>query len=149
MTKTLLTYDDFNRDPHRACAAMITGKAYNEVSTEERETAKEAVYRALMARFANAAKTGDARDERLLLDQLAALLRATGGGDVLEIIVRGKTDRGKTTTANLIREALVEAEYTDVKVAEDTPPGTDKDRWWARFQKTRARPVRIRVETVK
>lgn len=146
-----ISFDDFNRDPYRAAAAMISGKAYGEVTTDERERAKEAMYRSLMGRFQIAAKNGDARDERLLLDQLAAVLRPAPGttADVLEVIVRGRADRGKTTTAGLIKLALQEADYTDVKIADDTPPATDKDRWWNRFQKTRARAVRIKVETVK
>ena len=67
--------------------------------------------------------------------------------DGLEIIIRGGYNRGKTTTANIIAEALRDAEYQDVRVI-DIPslPAEQKSRWWDRFQKARSRPVVIRVE---
>ena len=64
--------------------------------------------------------------------------------DGLTITIEGKHDRGKTTTARLIEEALKEAGYTYVRVV-DVPPIEDKDRWWDRFQKTRERLVVIKV----
>jgi hypothetical protein len=67
--------------------------------------------------------------------------------DGLEIIIRGGHNQGKTTTANIIAEALREAEYQDVRVIDIPPlPPEQKSRWWERFQKARARSVTIRVE---
>ena len=63
----------------------------------------------------------------------------------LTITIAGAPDTGKTTTAHLIAEALKEAGYTTVAVA-DIPPVSDKDRWWDRFQKTRIRPVYIEIK---
>lgn len=145
-----ISLDDYNRDPYGALWAKLTGQTMLHLDNGQRAVVIEAVERALQARFTRAAKAGDVRDERRILDELSKLLAGAGLGDGLEIVIRGKKDRGKTTTARLIEKHLAEeCDYSDVKVSEDTPPHTDKDAWWDRFARTRARPVRIRVETVK
>ena len=68
--------------------------------------------------------------------------------DGLTIIVRGRRDHGRTTTARILEEALKEAGYTAVRVIDLPPSPDDKDRWWNRFQRTRERPINIVIETI-
>lgn len=69
--------------------------------------------------------------------------------DELRIIVEGPPDSGKTTTARVIENALREAGYRDVQVADLEPlPSEEKDRFQWRLERTRARPIRIQVRVI-
>ena len=67
--------------------------------------------------------------------------------DILEIIIRGPHDSGKTTVASLLRDALKELGFREVQL-QDTPPlpPDKKDSFSIRLGRTLRRPVRIRVE---
>jgi uridine kinase len=69
---------------------------------------------------------------------------------MLEIVIRGSHDTGKTTVANLIKMMLEESGYKSVQVA-DTPPLPDakKPPFQERLNRNRQRPIKIRVELVK
>jgi len=62
----------------------------------------------------------------------------------LRITIEGLANSGKTSTANIIKDLLIEQGYQDVEVVEDTPPSTN-DKRSSRMQRTMERPVRIHV----
>lgn len=65
----------------------------------------------------------------------------------LQVVVRGGHDSGKTTVANLIRMALEDAGFRDVRVIDVPPlPQEQKEDFLTRLNRNRGRPVRIRVE---
>jgi polynucleotide 5'-kinase involved in rRNA processing len=65
----------------------------------------------------------------------------------LRIVVRGCHDSGKTTVANLVRMALEEGGFRDVRVLDVPPlPPGQKDDFPARLARNLGRPVRIVVE---
>ena len=67
----------------------------------------------------------------------------------LTILIQGAPDSGKTTTASLIRDALKDNGYKDIRVA-DLPelPHDQKAPMAVRLERTRSNPVTIRVEVV-
>jgi hypothetical protein len=67
--------------------------------------------------------------------------------DRVEVTITAGPNRGKTTIASIIRDALVSAGFKDVEIYDPIESKEPKEPVTKRFEATKRRPVRILVNT--